>query len=224
MNAYIVATVKPWNVAAFHRHVGSLPGSWTLIETPNALTVDFIDRIKPRFVFFPHWSWKVPQVILGRATCVCFHMSDVPYGRGGSPLQNLVMRGHRETVVSALRMVPELDAGPVYLRQPLLLAGSAQAIYERMADVIFEIIGQIVRDEPEPSAQIGTPVVFSRRTPEQSELPKSGTMASLYDFIRMLDAETYPRAFIDWGEFRAEFSDAEIDADTVTARVVLRKA
>jgi methionyl-tRNA formyltransferase len=100
MNAYIVATVKPWNVAAFHRHVGSLPGSWTLIETPNALTVDFIDRIKPRFVFFPHWSWKVPQVILGRATCVCFHMSDVPYGRGGSPLQNLVMRGHRETVVS----------------------------------------------------------------------------------------------------------------------------
>ncbi len=28
--------------------------------------------------------------------CVCFHMTDVPYGRGGSPLQNLIIREPQE--------------------------------------------------------------------------------------------------------------------------------
>lgn len=224
MNAYIVATVKPWNVAAYRRHVGSLPGSWTLVETREALTAELIDRIKPRYVFFPHWSWKVPQEILDRAECVCFHMTDVPYGRGGSPLQNLIVRGHRDTMVSALRMVAAFDAGPVYLKHPLALAGPAQAIYEQMAEVIFGMIAEIVRAEMQPSPQMGEAAEnFPRRTPDQSELPKTGSPEQLYNFIRMLDAETYPPAFLNWGEFRSEFFDASIDGDVVTARVVIRK-
>lgn len=224
MSAYIVATVKPWNIAAYRRHVGALPGYWTLVETRDALTADLLDRIKPRYVFFPHWSWKVPQELLDRAECVCFHMTDVPYGRGGSPLQNLIVRGHRDTMVSALKMVPALDAGPVYLKRPLPLSGQAQAIYEQMSDVIFGMIADIVRDEARPTPQVGeAKEPFSRRTPDQSELPRSGSSEQLYDFIRMLDAETYPPAFLDWGEFRSEFSDAKIDGGEVTARVVFRK-
>ena len=46
-------------------------------------------------------------------------MTDVPYGRGGSPLQHLILAGHRETKVSALRMVEAFDAGPVYLKAPM---------------------------------------------------------------------------------------------------------
>jgi methionyl-tRNA formyltransferase len=65
---------------------------------------------------------------------------------------------------------------------------------------------------------------FLRRNAGAERIDEIGAIASLYDFIRMLDAETYPRAFIDWNEFRAEFSDAEIDGNTVRARVVLRKA
>jgi len=37
-------------------------------------------------------------------------MTDVPYGRGGSPLQNLIVRGHTETKLTALRCVRDLDA------------------------------------------------------------------------------------------------------------------
>ena len=59
--------------------------------------------------------------IIKRFECVCFHMADVPYGRGGSPLQNLIARGHRETKLTALRMVEDFDAGPVYSKMPLCL-------------------------------------------------------------------------------------------------------
>jgi len=55
-------------------------------------------------------------------------MTYMPYGRGGSPLQNLIVRGYRHTKLTALRMVEEFDAGPVYLKEDLCLEGNAEEI------------------------------------------------------------------------------------------------
>ena len=52
-----------------------------------------LKKITPRYIFFLHWDWRVPHVIWQQHECVCFHMTDVPYGRGGSPLQNLILEG-----------------------------------------------------------------------------------------------------------------------------------
>jgi methionyl-tRNA formyltransferase len=224
MTTYLVATIKPWNTDAFHRHSESLPGTWHLIERPEQLTPALIDDLNPRFVFFPHWSWVVGPEILQRAECVCFHAADVPYGRGGSPVQNLIVRGHRETQLSALRMVRELDAGPVYAKQSLTLCGSGQEIFERIADQVWSLIAEIVSTEPEPIEQTGEPVVFTRRTPEQSRLPEGGSLERLFDHIRMLDAETYPRAFLEHGEYRLEFSEAVLEGESVTARVRISRS
>jgi methionyl-tRNA formyltransferase len=40
-------------------------------------------------------------------------MTDLSYGSVGSPLQNLIVAGHEQTLFSALRMVAEMDADPV---------------------------------------------------------------------------------------------------------------
>ena len=42
-------------------------------------------------------------------------MTDLPFGRGGSPLQNLIVRGYKETMLSAIKCVGEVDAGPIYI-------------------------------------------------------------------------------------------------------------
>lgn len=218
---YIVATIRPWNVAAFHRRTPALPGRWHLVEERDALTPALIEGLRPRYVFFPHWSWRVPEDVLEAAECVCFHMTDLPYGRGGSPLQNLIVRGHDSTMVSALRMIAALDAGPVYLKSPLSLEGRAQEIFERAAGVIYDMIAEIVAREPVPQPQRGSATVFPRRRPEQSALPARGTAKEIFDHIRMLDAETYPRAFVEHGDFRIEFSHAELAGGRVRARVVI---
>lgn len=222
MTNYIVATTKPWNVRAFAHHSIGLPGSWTLVQDPAALTSELLDRLQPRYVFFPHWSWTVGPAILERAECVCFHAADVPYGRGGSPIQNLIARGHRDTMLTALRMVGELDAGPVYLKRSLSLAGRGQEIFERMADLVWEMISNIVRGELNPSPQQGQVVVFPRRRPEESGLPTDVSLAGLYDHIRMLDVATYPRAFLQHGDFRLEFSHAALQDGRINARVTIR--
>ena len=215
---YLVATIKGWNVNEFVRRVADLPGRWVLVTNAASLDTVLVRSLRPRFIFFPHWSWKVPDDVLAAAECVCFHMTDVPYGRGGSPLQNLILRGHEETKISGLRMVSELDAGPVYMKRTLSLEGAAHEIFERCACAIFDMIEEIVVDEPEPTAQIGTPVIFPRRRPEESRLPRGGGSArSIYDHIRMLDADGYPSAFLDYGDLRLEFRDARLRGNRIEA-------
>jgi methionyl-tRNA formyltransferase len=216
---YLLATVKAWNIEAFERHRESLVGDWQLLTSPDDFTIENLRRLNPRYIFMPHWSWRVPDVIHEEFECVSFHMTDLPYGRGGSPLQNLVVRGHSETKISALRMVHELDAGPIYLKQPLSLAGSAQQIFERSTTVIFEMINHIVKTQPIPHPQLGVPTEFLRRQPEESRMADKTTPQAVYDFIRMLDADTYPRAFLDLGQFRMHFSDAELIGDRVISKV-----
>jgi methionyl-tRNA formyltransferase len=223
MPCHVVATIKPWNIAAFYRHRPELPGRWELIGAREDLNLEKLRSLQPRYVFFPHWSWRVPTPILEEFSCVCFHETDLPYGRGGSPLQNLIVRGHKSTMLTALRMVDEVDAGPIYLKRPLSLEGSAAEIYGRAADLVYDMIREIIADEPTPVPQKGQVTMFSRRTPEQSVVPQTGSAEALYDFIRMLDAPTYPKAFIDWGQWRLEFDQARMSGDSVEAHVAIRK-
>jgi methionyl-tRNA formyltransferase len=192
------------------------------MTTKDELNERALSEISPRYVFFPHWSWFVPPAILNRWECVCFHMTDVPFGRGGSPLQNLIGRGIRETKLTALQMSETIDGGPVYLKRALNLDGSAQQIFERAADLVYDSVAQIVAEEPKATPQDGEVVMFSRRTPAQSVLPSTATVESVFDHIRMLDADTYPRAFLDHGDLRLEFSDAKRDNNEVVARVTFK--
>jgi methionyl-tRNA formyltransferase len=174
-------------------------------------------------VFFPHWSRFIPEEIYGNFECVVFHMTDLPFGRGGSPLQNLILRGLRRTKISAIRVERELDAGPVYLKEPVSLHGSAQEIYERVSKIIFSgMIPAMLKKKPVPRPQRGRPTVFARRKPEQSRLPAFRSAREAYDFIRMLDAEGYPPAFADFGGLRAEFTGAVLEKGGVRAGVFFR--
>jgi methionyl-tRNA formyltransferase len=220
---YVVATVKPWNIEYFKQWQSAKADHWHLLSQVDQLNLQNLNKINPKYIFFPHWSWIVPKEILSRFECVCFHMTDVPYGRGGSPLQNLIIRNHKKTKISALRMTEHIDAGPVYLKAELSLEGSAQKIYERATPIIFKMIENIITQAPIAVAQKGKLENFSRRTPEQSTLPTSGELNKLYDHIRMLDAHSYPHAKLDHGDFELQFKDAKLANDTLSATVYFKK-
>lgn len=224
MTSFVVAGSRPWSRAVFERRTKDLSGHWTFIGSREDLTHERLTAINPHYVFFLHWSWMVPSSIVKTFRCVLFHMTDVPYGRGGSPLQNLIARGHRETVMSAMRMAGELDAGPVYLRRPLSLEGSsAEEIYIRGAEVSFDMIRDILRDEPSPQQQTGEVVQFERRHPAQSEVPAVDDLRALHDFIRMLDAEGYPPACMEWKGLRLELRGSTLYTNRVEARVTITR-
>ena len=220
---YVVATLKPWNVELFEQRHSALPGEWHLVQSREELSLERIQAIKPRYIFFPHWSWVVPQSIASLYECVGFHMTDLPFGRGGSPLQNLIVRGVKETKVTALRMEQSVDAGPVYMKRPLKLDGSAEQIFTRYGILVWDMISEFIVSEPVAQQQVGESEKFKRRLPDQSVLPIVGSLKDVYDHIRMLDARTYPHAFLEYGEWRIEFLEARLGTDHTSARVVIKK-
>ena len=220
--SYIVASCKPWNESDFNLVKSEIEADWHWVNTQDQL-LQALNTCIPRYIFFLHWNWFVAEEIWKKHECVCFHMTDVPYGRGGSPLQNLIAAGHKATKLTALRMVTDMDAGPIYAKKPLSLDGRAESIYKRAGELSFEIIRWMVANEPTPVAQQGEVVLFKRRKPAQSSLPAKGNLETVYDHIRMLDAPSYPLAFIEHGELRLEFSNAVFEGDDLTADVKISK-
>ncbi|WP_202947256.1 formyltransferase family protein [Zavarzinella formosa] len=215
-----MATIRPWNLAEYENNISKLPGRWTLITEPRELTVEYLDSLRPRYVFFPHWSHKIPPEIIRRFECVCFHQTDLPYGRGGSPMQNLIERGHEHTMLTALRMTEEFDAGPVYLKRPMSLHGLGEEIFLRVARTVTTMIAEIIANHPEPVPQSGEATVFKRRTPAQSQIPpETISLEKLFDHLRMLDVAGYPPAFLEYGNIRLEFSRPALRTGRIEADV-----
>ena len=224
MKTYVLLTEKSWHDSMFES-LQQLPDQrWIRISNPNDLTSERLIQLNPDSVFIPHWSYLIPKEIYERFECIVFHMTDVPFGRGGSPLQNLIVRGFQQTKISAIRVEKGIDTGPVYLKRDLSLEGTAREIFERAAGVIMSMIRQIISDNPQPLPQKGTEVKFKRRKHEDGNLAGLSELLKIYDYIRMLDCEGYPPAYLESDSIRYEFTEAKLNADqTLEARVRIVK-
>lgn len=193
------------------------------IKNKNELTYEKVKKINPKYVFFPHWSYLIPKGIYENFNCVIFHMTDLPFGRGGSPLQNLIERGIYETKISAIKCVKELDAGDIYLKSDFSIhTGSAQELYLEASKIISEMIDNIIEKNPIPIKQEGEIVEFKRRTPEMSNIEKLKDLNKIYDHIRMLDAPGYPKAYLENEKVKYEFFNAKIENGKLFAKVEIK--
>lgn len=219
MKKYVIATIKPWNIELFKKRLGNKK-NFTLISDPKKITYDNLKRINPDIVFFPHWSWIIPKEVWSNFKCIVFHLTDLPYGRGGTPLQNIILDGKKTSKMSAIRVGEGLDDGDIYFKEKFSLDGSAQEIYTRASNIVFKkMIPRLIKEDIKPKKQKGKVVVFKRRTSEQSKIIDFESLEKLYNHIRMLDADEYPRAFIDVGKFKIEFKNACFDKKTKKLKV-----
>jgi len=211
---YIVASSKNWNNDVLINELKSLVGGkWELLEKKEELTIEYVKGIDPAFIFFPHWSFIIPEEIHHSFNCVIFHMTDLPFGRGGSPLQNLISRGFKDTKISALRAAKEIDSGEIYLKKDLSLYGTAEEIYMRAGKIIMSMIKEIIENNIRPKPQVGESINFKRRTPEMSNCNSLETLEEFYEQIRMLDAKGYPNAFFENEFFRFELTRASFKSN-----------
>lgn len=218
---YLILSNKKWHqdfIAKLNEK--NFYSKWFFVNKKEDFTIEKINKINPKKIFIPHWSFRIPDTIYLNYECILFHMTDLPYGRGGSPLQNLIKLGHKRTVISAIKVVEEVDAGPIYLKKDLELNGTAKEIFLRSSNIIFSMITEILRNFPTPQKQVGEIVHFKRRKPKQSKLTNLKSIDELYDHIRMLDCEDYPKAFIEFENFILEFEQSKIiDKNNLTATV-----
>ncbi len=216
---YVIACNKPWFNDYIVKLKNETNSNFKLIRNKKDLNYSDLNELSPEYIFFPHWSYLIPEKIYKKFKCVIFHMTDVPFGRGGSPLQNLIVRGYTDTFISAIKCVKKIDSGPIYLKKPLNINGSAEEIYLRANEIVKNMILHIIHNKPEPIEQKGTLVTFKRRKPEQGSWENAKNLDEVYNYIRMLDADGYPLSFIKIGKFKLEFSRVSKKAGSLLSDV-----
>lgn len=226
MADYVIATIKSWNINNCRKLAEQFPDhNFRIVTEKEELTYKTLSDIKPEFVFFPHWSWLIPEEVYEHFNCVVFHMTDLPFGRGGSPLQNLLVRGIYHTKITAIKVEAGLDTGDIYLKEPLdISTGSADEIFSKISDIVFgRMIPRFIEEKLLLMHQEGEPAVFSRRRPEQSEIPEGLSQRQIYDYIRMLDGEGYPAAYTKCRNGKVYYRNARLVDGVVYAEAEFRE-
>jgi len=187
------------------------------------LTPELIDELRPDYIFFVHWNWVVGKEIHENNECVVFHTAPLPYGRGGSPIQNLIMQGFDSSPVCAIKMTSELDAGPIYSSLDVGLDGSLSSIFSRINEAINALIIEIITNKPLPIPQSGELHVFKRLTENDNEIPERLSLKEIFDRVRMVDHPDYPNAFIKFGDLKLEFSNASLENASLELTCKIKK-
>lgn len=203
---YLFCAYRDWAIKLFEK-LSKNQKHIVLLKSPKKLTFNYIKKLNPELIFLPDWSWILPNEIINNYKCICFHESDLPKFRGGSPIQNQIIFGLEKTKSTAFLMTNKLDAGEILLQKNLSLKGSIDEIFQRMIDNDYEMIVKIIQGKYRMKKQLGTPTTFKRRKPEESELTNlNHPKKYLYDFIRML-GDPYPNAFIKIGKRKILFKE-----------------
>lgn len=187
------------------------------------LNPELIKRFQPDYIFFAHWNWIVSKEIHENSECVVFHTAPLPYGRGGSPIQNLIIDGFTSSPVCAIKMMNECDAGPIYATQEVSLDGGLYSIFSGINEAINVLIMDIIINKPIPVPQKGKPHVYQRLTESDNEIPKGMSLKQIYDRVRMVDHPDYPNAFIIHGDSKFEFYSASLNGKSLDVKCKIKK-
>ena len=167
MKHYLFCIGAPWGYRVVERLRDAI--SCEVFDKARVETCQAIRWRTWRYVFFLNYSWLVPLHTLAlMQEAVNFHATPLPFGRGGAPIENMILRDFDSTVITAHRMIAEIDAGPIYcVSEPVSLAGTKEQILARFVLPVTRMIKEIIALEPIPVAQSGTPVYFKRLPPDE---------------------------------------------------------
>ena len=120
MKTNIIVSEKSWNqnlIKELTKRFDSY--NWILINEKSNFNSKYLNNFIVEKIFIPHWSYIIEKDIYESYECIVFHMTDLPFGRGGSPLQNLIVRKIYETKISAIKVQKGIDTGDIYLKEDL---------------------------------------------------------------------------------------------------------
>lgn len=129
---------------------------------------------------------------------IVVHESDLPYGRGWSPVTWQITRGKDIIPLTLFEASADVDAGAYYLKATVTFDGSelVDEIRKKIAYATFDMIEEYVERYPMSAcAQKGRSSYFRKRTVSDSQLHVNRSIKSQFNTLRIVDNERYPAFF-----------------------------
>ena len=132
----------------------------------------------------------IPEPVLDRALWLNVHPSLLPRWRGAAPIERALMAGDSETGVSIIKLVPELDAGPIAAQRafPLGEEDDFGTVSARAGELAAELLEEVLpQPQPELTPQPEEGLTYAAKIgPEDRELDWSRPPEELLNQVRAL--------------------------------------
>lgn len=127
------------------------------------------------------------------------HASDLPKGRGWSPMAWEVLGGADRITVSLIDAEDGVDSGDVWQKRSFPLDGTEllDELNEKLFAIELELMDWALDncDRTWPQPQIGEATSWPKRTPADSEIDPARPLAESFDAIRISDPDRFPAYF-----------------------------
>lgn len=120
-----------------------------------------VDLSEADFIVVADYGVLLNQKVLDapKIDCINVHGSILPYYRGASPIQAVLVNGEEKTGVTIMRMVKGLDAGAIYKIVEYVIEKDdvAPVLYEKLAklgvDALIEVLKDVYKNGTKPVEQ-----------------------------------------------------------------------
>ena len=139
------------NFSAVHKFAKNLK---LIIRSPKNLNTeeefDFIKKINPDIVVVVAYGQLISKKILNipKEGFINIHASLLPKWRGAAPIQRSIMNSDKETGISIMKILEELDAGPVMRKIKVKINESvtAEELSKNLSKISSELIIEVLDD------------------------------------------------------------------------------
>ena len=191
---------RDWALNIYDRLASQSDNQFLIFRSKSQFDEQTLRDFRPNFVLFYGWSWIIHSTVIENFQCIMLHPSPLPRYRGGSPLQNQIIAGETDSMVTLFLMDAGIDTGPILAQRKFSLEGGIADIFQRISLIGFELTMELITSGLNSIPQNEDQATFARRRkPEESEITigeiTNKTAEYLYNKIRMLQSP-YPNAFI----------------------------
>jgi methionyl-tRNA formyltransferase len=131
---------------------------------------------------------------------IVVHESDLPEGKGWSPVTWQILEGKKKIPVTLFEAVKEIDAGEIYLQDYIFLQGGEllPEIKDLQGNITNKLVLNFLKLYPniQGKPQQGNGSFYEKRTAKNSQLNIEKSIKDQFDLLRVCDNERYPSFFI----------------------------
>jgi methionyl-tRNA formyltransferase len=117
---------------------------YTPVSTKELLQI--LEKLKPDIGILVAYGKIVPESVIHALPLgiINIHPSKLPEHRGASPIEATILEGSRNTAVSIMMLVADMDAGPIYAQTPIEVAENATK--QELANTLLEVGSETLID------------------------------------------------------------------------------
>ena len=129
------------------------------------------------------------------------HASDLPLGKGWSPLSWQILKGYKRIIISLFEADNKVDSGKIYMQSAKKFSGHEllNDLRKILANATYDLCCNFINHYPKclkkGKAQNGKETFYPRRLLKDSKLDLEKSINEQFNLLRIVDNDNYPAFF-----------------------------